>query len=417
MAIQAYKGKDAIHAFLRNGLEVFAVHVNGLQSSGIALGVKYGSIDDQLEKCGSAHFLEHMIFKGTDKRTPIQIFDDYNSIGAYLNAFTEHELTLFEAKVFKDYTVEMLELMSDIIINSKIRKHELELERGTIISESRMYDDDPEAMFAQHFLQVLYNKNPIIYPIQGTEKTIKNLTREDILSSYQKYYNPKNMALAVYGGMNADKTIHAIEKYFSNFDRAGSMNLRKPVEDPNIVSNTTLCKEGLNSVILALGLRFGPFDPLKINEYASLMLISDILSKNLFNEVREKRGLAYSSNSTYTLMGTYSYLAASSQALKENKQEVMDIMLNQIRRLESGKISEKELEISKRNFVISNKLRKENSLSMSSGIVTDRLAFNDFNLSDNIIRQIGKIDIKDIKDHSRNLIKADNCTTVVVEPE
>ena len=264
---------------------------------------------------------------------------------------------------------------------------------------------------------MLYTKNPIIYPILGTEKTIKNLSREDILNSYQKYYNPKNMALAVYGGMNSDKTIHTIEKYFSNFERAGSMNLRKPVEDPNIVSNTTLRKEGLNSVIIALGLRFGSFDPSKINEYASLMLVSDILSKNMFNEVREKRGLAYSSNSTYVLMGTYSYLAASSQSLKENKQEVMDIMLNQIKRLELGKISEKELEISKRNFVISNKLRKENSLSMSSGIVTDKLTFNNFNLSDNIIRQISKTDIKGIRNHLRNLIKADNCTIVVVEPE
>ena len=416
MDIQAYKGKNNIHTFLRNGLEVFVVHVDGLQSSGITIGVKYGSIDDLPKKGGSAHFLEHMIFKGTDRRTPIQIFDDYTSIGAYLNAFTEHELTLFEAKVFKGYTVEMLELMSDIIINSKIQQHELELERGTIISESRMYDNDPEEMFAQHFLQMLYNKNPIIYPVLGTEKTIKNLSREDILTSYQKYYNPKNMVLAVYGGMNSGKAIHSIEKYFSNFDRAGSMNLRKPIEDPNIVSNTTLREDGLNSVIIALGLRFGSFDPSKINEYASLMLISDILSKNLFNEIREKRGLAYSSNSTYVLMGTYSYLAASSQSLKENKQEVMDIMLNQIRRLESGKISEKELEISKRNFVISNKLRKENSLSMSSGIVTDRLTFNDFNLSDNIIKQISKIDIKGIRNHLRNLIKVDNCTVVVVEP-
>ncbi len=321
---------------LKNGLEVISLYVPGLQSVGIALGVKYGSIDDQPHINGSAHFLEHMLFKGTKKRTWADINNEIRSIGAYQNAMTDFETTTFIIQAFKNDLSKAMNLLSDIIKNSILPEKEFNLERGPIMNENLMHLDNPMSFVSDFLPRAIYKKNPARMPTGGdNEKTVKYIKRQDLVQIYQNYYTPKNMFLAIYGGINAVNSFKIASKYFSDFDKQYIPKQRKIIKEKQTKTKITIKKPGLKSTMIGIGFQCNGFKLQKLNEYASLQIVSEILSNNLFDEIREKKGLSYYSGADYNQFNTFSFISAISNTKQENKNEVINIMLETLSNIEN----------------------------------------------------------------------------------
>ncbi|MCL4380929.1 insulinase family protein [Candidatus Marsarchaeota archaeon] len=403
---------------LPNGLQVIAVEVPGLQSIGIAAGVKYGSIDENPRINGSAHFLEHMLYKGTKKRTWQDISNEARSLGAYQNAMTDFEATIFMIQSFKGDIAKAMALFSDIIKNSSIPEKEFDLERGPIMNENLMDLDNPMRFVSDFIPRAIYKKNPARMPVGGdNEKTVKNIRRSDLVDIYENYYTPKNMLLVVYGGVSAAKSFAVAKRWFSDFDRKYVPKQRKIINETQVKTKISEKRPGLKSTLIGIGLKCNEFDPKKTEEHASLEIISEILSNNLFDEIREKKGLSYFSTAGYNQYSTFSFLSAFSNTKPENKNEVINIMLETLEKMQNGKISEDELKRAKKGIIVPYMLSKEKSLSSAVAIANDKLLFNDPFMSQKIMKFVNQAPLSQIKKHSAKFINTSAYGLAVIEPK
>ena len=403
---------------LPNGLQVIAIEVPGLQSVGIAAGVKYGSIDENPRINGSAHFLEHMLYKGTKKRTWQDISNEVRSLGAYQNAMTDFETTTFMMQSFKGDIAKSMDIISDIIKNSTIPQNEFDLEKGPIMNENLMDLDNPMRFVFDFLPRVIYKKNPARMPVSGdNEKTVKYIKRSDLVNIYEKYYTPKNMLLVIYGGISTAKSLALAKRWFSDFDREYIPNQRKIISETQVKTKISEKRPGLKSTLIGIGFKCNEFDQKKIEEHASLEIISEILSNNLFDEIREKKGLSYFSTASYNLYSTFSFLSAFSNTKPENKNEVINIMLGTLEKMQNGKISDEELRRAKKGIIIPYLLGKEKSLSSAVDIVNDKLLFNDPFMSKKIMKYVNQATLNQIKKYSAKFINTDAYGLAVIEPK
>ncbi len=403
---------------LHNGLQVIAVEAPGLQSVGIAVGVKYGSIDEDPRINGAAHFLEHMLYKGTKKRTWQDISNEVRSLGAYQNAMTDFETTTFMMQSFKGDTAKSMDIISDIIKNSTIPENEFNLERGPIMNENLMDLDNPMRFVFDFLPRAIYKKNPARMPVSGdNEKTVKYIKRDDLANIYEKYYTPKNMLLVIYGGLSTTKSLAIAKRWFSDFDRDYVPKQREIINEKQVKTRISEKRPGLKSTLIGIGFKCNEFNPKKIEEQASLEILSEILSNNLFDEIREKKGLSYFSTASYNQYSTFSFLSAFSNTKPENKNEVINIMLETFEKIQSGKISEEELRRAKKGIIVPYMLSKEKSLSSAVDIANDKLLFDDPFMSKKIMWYINKATLNQIKKYSAKFINTSAYGLAVIEPK
>ncbi len=192
---------------LSNGLRVVTESIPHVRSVSIGVWTNVGSRDEDQSQNGISHFLEHMVFKGTRKRSVRDIAQSLESIGGYLNAFTTKEQTCFYARVLDEYVVKAMDVLSDIIMNSTFRKDELEKEKLVVIEELRNAEDDPEDIIHDYFEKALFPRHSLGYPIIGTETNLRRFQRDDLRQHVQQYYHPSQMVIAAAGHIDHDRLV------------------------------------------------------------------------------------------------------------------------------------------------------------------------------------------------------------------
>ncbi len=282
---------------LPNGVRVVSESVTYVQSASVGLWVGVGSRDETDPIRGISHFIEHMLFKGTQRRTARAIADEIESRGGHLNAFTGKETTCYETRVLAEDVPLALDILTDMFRNSLFDAEEMEREKRVVIEEIKMYEDTPEELVHDIFEQTLFEDHPLGQPIIGSDKTVSGLSRDNITGYIANQYRPDRIVVAAAGNLDHDEVVRIAERTLGDLE--GTAPLRTGNTPKASGKSKQVKKRDVEQVHFVLGTEgYSKSDKRRY----SLSILNNVLGGNmssrLFQEIREKRGLAYA-------IGTY----------------------------------------------------------------------------------------------------------------
>ncbi|MBE5764399.1 MAG: insulinase family protein [Clostridiales bacterium] len=351
-----------------NGLRVIVKEIEYVQSVTMGIMVGVGSAFETQSENGISHFIEHVNFKGTEKRTAFDISDEIDSIGAQINAFTSKDVTCYYVKCIRDHVEKSFEILSDIFLNSVYPKEELDKERTVIIEEINMTEDTPDDLCIDKLATAFFGDRGYGATILGPMENALRFSRDDIFNYRKKYYVPKNTVISFAGKVKYEEVIDMVDKYFADYQ--GESIYVPHLVETNVYTNDVCVDKSIEQVHFGLAIPSAEISSDK--RYASLCLSSILgggMSSRLFQSVREKRGLAYS---VYSFMSSYKeagvlyiYAGVNPKTVKS----AYDCILEELNGLSNNGITLKELNRAKEQIKGSTALSSEStsSLMMSYG--------------------------------------------------
>ncbi len=404
-------------AQLDNGVKIAMRSTPQFQTVGIAVSFRYGSIDDNPRVGGAAHYLEHMLFKGTKKRTWREIIEEARNYGMEQNAFTNKESTTYFLWCYKGYFERAVDLLSDQVRNSVFPEKEFELERGPIINENLLHSDMPIYMFYDFLPKVLYSKHPARLSVGGDEKSIRRTTREDLLRIYDSHYSPNNMFVSVYGGVGTAKIISTMKKYFGDFEKKGAAPKRNTAREAQVKKELTVWKKGIKQTRIGMGFKTKGFVDAGMREMLSVSVIYEVLKNRLYDEIREKRGLSYDPSASYSLYSTFGFLAAGAGIEPVNLEKAKEILLKEFEKLQDGEITKSELRTRQRGYKIRMLTGREDTLSTALSMSEDLTVYNEPTLTERFPNLITSVSIDDFRKYCSKYIDVDRYGFVALRPK
>jgi predicted Zn-dependent peptidase len=368
-----------------------------LRSAAVGFWVGTGSRDETDALAGASHFLEHLLFKGTDTRRALEIAESIESVGGDMNAATGQELTQFYVRVPDRYLPLALEILSDIVWSPALRSEEVESERQVILEEIRMRDDTPDDLVHDLFADALFPNHPLGREIAGSDETITAMPRDAVAEYHRSHYQPDNVVVAVAGNLEHDDVVKMVEAALpepTTYARAP----RVPAATAGEPKPVVVLERPLEQAHLVLGTRaLGRADP---DRYA-LSIVDQVLgggmSSRLFQEIREKRGLAYSVFSYRSAYEETGSLAVYCGTAAENVNEVLDVVYGELDRLVAdGGVTEGELERAKGHMTGSLALSLESSSSRMHRIGRAELTIGEVPDIDEVVERVEAINADDI---------------------
>ena len=384
---------------LENGIKVVSENIPFVRSISFGIWVKVGSQNEDLNINGISHFIEHMIFKGTSKRSAKDIAEQMDEIGGQINAFTTKQMTCFYFKILDKNFDKALEIMSDMFLNSSFSDEEMEREKQVIIEEINMYEDTPEELVFELMQQEVFNGSSLAWPILGSIENVKSFSHDKLRSYYEKNYVGKNIIISIAGNFETQSILKKIDNYF------GAVK-NKEVSDKKIKteykSKFITKKKDIEQVHICLG--FPGIKNLIKDIYALAVFFFFFgggMSSRLYQNIREQNGLAYSVfsyNYSYKDIGLFNIYAG----INPNKvEDCLKFMIHEIKDLDVNLISQKELSKSKEQLKASYLLNLESSSSRMNSLGKYMILYNKILTPEEIINEIDKIDLDSIY----NLIK------------
>jgi predicted Zn-dependent peptidase len=330
-----------------NGLRLITVPMDAnTKSVTVLVMVATGSRYETPEINGISHFLEHMMFKGTTKRPgKMDISKELDSIGAEYNAFTSKEYTGYYAKCSNDKIDIAMDVISDIFQNSTFDEKEIEIEKGVITEEINMYYDLPSRYIGDFFEDKLYENQPLGYETQGKKEVIKTFKRDDFVKYFNSHYFDKNTVVAVAGNIDSQEAKKKVEKYFANIrDNSAPLEFVKTVEKQDKPRINALYKQ-TDQTHFILGFRaFDYFNAKRYPLSVMSLILSGGMSSRLFDEFREKRGLAYYVRASADLYADAGYFGIAAGVDNARFPLALQVALEQCKRLVNEPVSTEELQ-------------------------------------------------------------------------
>lgn len=362
---------------LDNGIRVVTQRVEYMHTVSIGIWVANGTRHEAPHVNGIAHFIEHLLFKGTSRRSARQIAMEIDSMGGVLNAFTSHEYVCYYAKVLAKYMPRITDLLSDIFLHSSFPSEEIERERRVILQEIKMRDDTPDVFIHDQFHQNFWQGHSLGLTIPGSLETVGSLSREQIIDYKQSRYRPQDIVISAAGNVRHEELISLMESAFSPLTSEWDLPVETPVSHAGLRVNQ--CERDLEQTLLCLGTRGLSQDhPDRFAQYLLNTILGGGMSSRLFQEVREKRGLAYSIYSYVISHADCGALVIHAGTEQKQCREVIEIALEQVVQLKQESVPQDELD-SAREQIKGNLLM---SLESSDNLMT-RLAKNEIYLCRN----------------------------------
>lgn len=308
-----------------NGLRIVSESIPHFRSVAVGVFVKAGSRDELADENGLTHFIEHMLFKGTETRTAKQIAREFDRIGGDMNAYTSKEYTCYYAKVLDQHAEQVISIFADMFFNSKMDPIEIEKERQVVLEEISMTEDMPDDDVHEQLWRVMYPRHSIGAPILGTVQTLQTFTKEKIEQFMDRHYTPGNTVISVAGNIHP-RLIQLIEQLFGQNRQP---LLSKAYEMPHFSSGRSLKNKETEQGHLCLGY---PGLAITDKDIYNLTVLNNIIggsmSSRLFQEIREERGLAYSIYSYHSAYSDHGTLALYGGTSNEQMDELQDTILN-----------------------------------------------------------------------------------------
>jgi len=372
----------------KNGLRIVLENIPSVRSVTIGIWVKTGSRNETEDLNGVSHFLEHMFFKGTKTRSPQDIAEAFDAIGGQVNAFTSKEYTCFYAKVMDTHKEKALEILADMFFNSSFDEEEMAREKKVVLEEIRMYEDTPDDIVHDILARASFGDHPLGYPILGTEKQLQSFTPDTLRHYINQRYTPDNVVVSVAGNVD-ESFIRTVENYFSGFQSGGGA---KEVEQPEFLGNQIERQKDTEQAHLCLGYNGLPVDD--ENMY-SLIILNNVLggsmSSRLFQEVREKQGLAYAVFSYHASFIDNGLLTIYAGTGKEQLPQLKDTINRTIDNLIANGLTDKELKNSKEQLKGNLMLSLESTSSRMSRNGRNELLLNKHRSLDDMIAEIDAV--------------------------
>ncbi len=352
---------------LKNGLTVL-FEKRKLPVVSVSANVKYGSAYESMKNKGISHFIEHLAFKGTKKRSHDEIAGEIEKKGGILNAFTSEEHTSFWNKLPSKYLKEGLNIASDLVLNPKFAGKEFEKEKNVILEEIKMYHDNPRIYVIEKIKELLYKK-PFGASGAGTIKSLKPITRKHVAELFKDFYTTDSMILAVVGDADWEEVLE--------FGQIFPKTKRKLVEHKPVKINSELVeiRRGIDQAHFMFGFHIPTLKDKARHDYEIMLTyLAGGMSSVLFKEIREKRGLAYAVKGEADIGGNYGYAAVYVGAVKEKLKEIKQIILKEIRNLKS--IKKAEVEETKEQLIGLKNLLAEDSTNVMNFLVQEEIGRN-----------------------------------------
>lgn len=311
---------------LSNNIRVVGEEVSNLRSVSIGIYIKNGSVDETIFNSGISHFIEHMFFKGTKKRTAKQLADDMSRIGGRINAYTSKEYVCFYAHVLDEHLDVVIDILSDMLTSSNLFKEDIDKEKGIILEEFSMYEDSPEEVVLDELHTLVWPDHSLGYNIIGTKENINNMTRNSIVDYIDQHYVGENFVISIVGKIDFDEVSKKIEDAFSDIQKG-----REVKRDDKIiyVPGKKAFKKEIEQGHMAI--TFPTADYFSDDTYAlniASVLLGGGLNSRLFQNIREEKGLAYSIYSyleTFYSTGLFStYAATNANQVEETYSAIKD---------------------------------------------------------------------------------------------
>lgn len=355
---------------LDNGVRVITERVEHMHTVSIGIWVANASRHETPECNGVAHFIEHLLFKGTERRTARQISLEIDSMGGILNAFTGHEYVCYYAKVLAKFLPRVTDLLSDIFLHSTFPADEIERERKVILQEIKMRDDSPEEAIHDRFHQSFWSGHALGNSILGTEETISGLSRDTIFAYKQSHYRPDDIIISAAGNVSHETLVSLVNAEFSAISSAWNpdgLSFR-----PQVGRKVHLTERDLEQTLICMGTRALQQDhPDRYAMHLLTTILGGGMSSRLFQEVREKKGLAYSVYAYVISHADSGALVVYSGTEQKHCREVIDIALAEMVRLKREPVTQAELDSAREQL----KGKLLMSLESSDSLMT-RLAKN-----------------------------------------
>ncbi|MEM1101873.1 MAG: pitrilysin family protein [Pseudomonadota bacterium] len=310
---------------LPNGFRIVTEHMEGLKSASIGVWVNAGGRHERAEQNGIAHFLEHMAFKGTERRTALQIAEAIEDVGGYINAYTSRETTAYYARVLENDVPLALDVISDIVLNPVFDNREIEVERGVILQEIGQALDTPDDVIFDWLQEEAYPNQPIGRTILGPSERVRAFERADLSTFVREHYAPGQMILAAAGAVDHDAIVREAEKIFGHLEARAPLEIEKA----SFGGGARFVDKGLEQVHFTLAFEGPDYrDPAIYTSQIFSTAFGGGMSSRLFQEVREKRGLCYT---IFAQAGAYAdtglttlYAGTSAEQLGELAEITMD---------------------------------------------------------------------------------------------
>ncbi|MFB3924673.1 MAG: M16 family metallopeptidase [Syntrophales bacterium] len=387
---------------LDNGLRIVSEEIHHVRSVSIGIWVRCGSRDEDRFTNGTAHFIEHMLFKGTGTRSAYDIASAIDSIGGIVNAYTGKEITSFYMKVPDYHLCRAIEILSDIFNNSLFDPSEIEKEKSVILQEICMIEDTPDEYVYDFFGEIFWNGHPLGLPVLGSRETVSNLDRNGLLGFFNDKYRADHIVVAATGNLKHDDLVKQVENAFSGL-KGGGNGVRSKA--PTASSRIGVLGRDLEQVHLIMG-TLGPSftDPSRYSAYLMNAVLGGSMSSRLFQEIREKRGLAYSVHSyivPYEEVGKFGvYVGMSEDKVKD----VIGIVLSELDRIRTEYISDKELHTAKEQIKGNFLLGMESTDSRMTRLAKNEIYFGRHFSPEETVENIEAVTREKIRTLAQNLL-------------
>jgi len=392
---------------LENGLTILTDHMPGVRSVTLGFFYRTGARHEPSNLNGISHFIEHTVFKGTKRRSALDIAVEQDRLGGGLDAFTTHEETGFAIKVIDDQLDAAFDLLADILINPEFDEKELESEQRVIIEEMKMVEDSPEEYIGELFSEAYFPNHPLGLSIAGTPQTVKTFDRETTAQFHRETYHAGNLVIAAAGNVQHEKIVELAEKTFGALPAvtATDSSITPRPAAPIIIKRNKNLEQA--HLILATPLVAAPDE----RRYAA-ELLSGILgggmSSRLWQKVREERGLAYSvgaSNAMYQDCGIFSIFAGTSP---EQSAEVVDIAVAELREVVKNGVRPEELDLAKHQARASILLSLEDSAARAAAIAQSEMVHGRQIPVEETLANVDAVTIEDVHVIAREFFRTES---------
>ena len=407
--------RDIQRHVLPNGLVVVTETMNHVRSVSIGVWVRNGSRREACEQNGLAHFMEHMVFKGTERRSAEAIAREMDSVGGMLDAFTSKEQICFNAKVLDQNLPIAFDVIADLVLRPRFDSEDVAKERQVVLEEIKMDLDNPEYLLHEIFTRGFWPEHPLGRPILGTPETVRQFSREALQTRFREWFAPDHLVVTAAGNVPHQAVLDLVQREFGHLRSNGALEDHRPPR-----TDAPLCverKKELEQVHLCVGV---PSLPIAHERRFGIAVLNNLLgggmSSRLFQNIREKRGLAYAVFSEITPYSDAGMLTVYAGTAKETVGQVLDLTIAEFRSMKETRVSEEELLRAKNHLKGSLMLSLESTSSRMSNLARQELYFGRFYSLDEILASIEAVTRDEVQTLAKEFFRPEQISATVLGP-
>lgn len=401
---------------LANGVRVVTAAMPRVQSVAIGVWVGVGGRYESRKLSGISHFIEHLLFKGTEKRTARDISQAIEGRGGFCNAFTQEEATCFYARVAFDHAWKALDILCDMYLHPRFDQSDIDRERGVIIEEIMMYRDQPEHVVHEMLLENMWREHELGCPLIGSPETLKSIARDQVQAFKRKKYVPEATVFAFTGKVSHEDCVREVSRQMGRLRPAPAPSYR--LVDSGVAQNALALKsKEIEQTHMALGFRiFGRHDKRRYALKALNVILGENMSSRLFQTIREKHGLAYSIGSGAQLFAETGALVISAGLDRNRRAKAIDLVFKELQKIKDEEVGARELNLARQYIVGHLRLALESPLGQMMWAGEHLLHYGSVIAPEEVVEAINAVGAEDIQKAAAAVFKERNATLSLLSP-